>query len=173
VSGNTINLHKLAFHYCTLGTRDLKAVLSLSNLKELHIIRLLHLWDERELYNAAFEQVKLISLETLNLDSCHNLDSKGFKALMKGTTKLKYVNLCYLYRIKGYTDIFAECNLEPLETFQAVSCSGLLACDLDVLKQSQGTLCTRIVKGMIVKGISLTMKTMTGTMLTITRTNVN
>jgi hypothetical protein len=133
---NTIKLQKLAFRHCTLGMRDLKAVLSLDNLKELHMIRPLCLWDEREFYNAAFEQVKLISLETLTLESCHDLDSKGFKALMKGTTKLQNVKLCYLHRIKGYTAIFAECNLEHLETFQAVSCSGLLASDVDVLKQT-------------------------------------
>jgi hypothetical protein len=55
------------------------------------------LYDDMEFYNAAFEQVNLISLETLTLEKCHDLDSKGFKALMKGITKLQHLKLSYLY----------------------------------------------------------------------------
>jgi hypothetical protein len=113
---NTINLCKLAFYNCTLGVRDLKAVVSLCNLKELYIIDFHSLWDE----NDEFEQVNLTSLQTLTLERCLYLDTKIFKALMKGTTKLQNLNLSYLYQIEGYIDIFAECNLEHLETFRAV-----------------------------------------------------
>jgi hypothetical protein len=128
---NTINLCKLAFYNCTLGVRDLKAVVSLCNLKELYIIDFHSLWDE----NDEFEQVNLTSLQTLTLERCLYLDTKIFKALMKGTTKLQNLNLSYLYQIEGYIDIFAECNLEHLETFRAVYCYGLLECDVEFLKQ--------------------------------------
>jgi hypothetical protein len=132
---NMMNLQKLAFHHCTFGLRDLQAVLSLCNLKELHIIG--HWEDDyvRKFDNNQFEQVNLISLETLTLDSCRGLDSKGFKALMKSTAKLRNVKLDHIQRVNGYRNIFLECNLEHLENFQAFNCPGLLARDVGVLKQ--------------------------------------
>jgi hypothetical protein len=110
------------------------AAASLCNLQKLHITSAKELKSQD--YTDAFHQGNLVNLEVIKLRLCPNLDSKGFKALLKNSSKLKHVNLLYLPGVTGYSDIFADCNLNNLTTFYARNCPGLYGCDVDFLKQS-------------------------------------
>jgi hypothetical protein len=134
-----LKLLKLDLMCCLLNRNAIIAVARLGNLRELQL-------DGRKAKNAknvlkqdfrdAFHQGNLVNLEVLKLSFLVNLDSEGFGALLKGSSKLRHVTLMSLLGVSGYADIFAECHLEHLETFYAEHCPGLYNRDVDVLKHS-------------------------------------
>jgi hypothetical protein len=133
---NTLKLKKLVIDHCWLNSNAITAVARLCNLRELQLDgRFSENLSSQDFYNA-FQQGSLVNLEVLKLKFFHNLDSKGFGALLRGSSKLKRVDLKYLIKVSGYADIFAKCHLEHLETFLAIHCPDLHDYDVDVLKQS-------------------------------------
>jgi hypothetical protein len=117
-----------------LNRNVIMAVASLCNLQELHITFAKNL--KRQDFRDAFHQGNLVNLEVIKLGLCPNLDSEGFTALLKNSSKLKHVKLFRLPGVTGYSDIFADCNLDNLTTFNARNCPGLYGRDVDFLKQS-------------------------------------
>jgi hypothetical protein len=132
-----IKLQKLELSSCTLNINEISAVASLCNLRELHI---LGSSSSQQDYRDAFQQGKLVNLKVLTLKYCWNLDSEGFKALMKNSSKLQDIKIHLLRSVTGYTEIFKECNLEHLETFLAIECRHFGKGDADFLRLS----CPRI-----------------------------
>jgi hypothetical protein len=74
-------------------------------------------------------------LEVLTLKEFVNFDSDGFKALLKGSSKLRVIQLVDVQDVTGYSDIFSECNLERLEHFSAIACPSFRGRDADFLRQ--------------------------------------
>jgi hypothetical protein len=60
----------------------------------------------------------------------------GFKAILKGNSKLRHVYLQGLQNVTDFANIFEGCNLEHLETFHVIGCLGFLDSDVEVLKRS-------------------------------------
>jgi hypothetical protein len=86
-SGPT-KLQELSLSGCHLNRNTIMSVASLSHLRELH----LNFWGEKCMshdYTYAFDQGNLVNLEVPSLSDCTNLDSKGLKALLKGSSMLK------------------------------------------------------------------------------------
>jgi hypothetical protein len=122
-----------------LDRNAIMAVSTLCNLRELHISHT-HLLSELD-YWEAFQQGNLVNLKVVTLTNCNNLDSEGFKALLKGSLKLQHVKLNFLHKITGYSVIFEECILEHLENFHVVNCPGFYDWDVEVLKRN----CPKII----------------------------
>jgi hypothetical protein len=129
------DLQKLDISACELNKNTVLSVSSLYNLRELTIDASRAPNLSGSAYRDAFHQNNLVCLKVLKLQYCENLDSEGFKAILKGSSKLQIIVLCDLPGVAGYADIFAECNLEHLETFHAFECPGFLGSDADFLKK--------------------------------------
>jgi hypothetical protein len=55
---------------------------------------------------------------------------------MRGSPRLRHVDLYSLPAVAAYAEAFAECGLKHLETFRASNCPGFRGHDVAVLNQS-------------------------------------
>jgi hypothetical protein len=62
------------------------------------------------------------------------IDSKVLKIFLKGSSKLRVIELDNLPKVTGYSDIFAEYNLEHQQYFSTIVC-GFRRRAADVLRQ--------------------------------------
>jgi hypothetical protein len=114
----------------------LLTVSSLYRLRELYICYYGgYIQLSNQCFRVAFQQGNLINLEVIKLGCFTNLDSTGLKALLKGSTKLRVVNISTAPFVTGYSDIFADCNLQHLEHLVASCWRGFQSCDANVLRQ--------------------------------------
>jgi hypothetical protein len=144
---DAINLQKLYLNDHGLTMNELIALTSLCNLREL---RISGNYFSKPIFTIAnynvgvttIPKVNLLNLEVLDLGNFCNLDSEMFKTLVEGCPKLKHVKLNNLPEVTSWLEIFKECNLKNLETFQARDCPGIRGPDLVALNQN----CPKIKK---------------------------
>lgn len=130
-----LNLQKLELSIWNMKRNSIIVVASLRNLLELNIDECYGSISKRD-YIETFDQGNLVNLEVLTLINCSKLDHMGFKAILKGNSKLRHVYLQGLQNVTDFADIFEGCNLEHLETFHVIGCLGFLDSDVEVLKRS-------------------------------------